>query len=136
MNKLQLGSYRLHCDQTGSDKSSMATKQEIYGGAKTSRRPEKTDDVMKSLTSRSKKPLRSESSINLLKEKEGSRVTDHDTYEERMSNLRATSNLTANDMIEQSRFVSDRHSGGISNYLEDSTKKMLEKVMEWRKIFS
>jgi len=33
-------------------------------------------------------------------------------------------------MIEQSRFVSDRHSGGVSNYLEDSTKKMLEKVFE------
>jgi hypothetical protein len=92
MNKLQLDSYRLHLDQNRSEKSSIHSKQEIYGGAKTSRRPEKSDDI-KSLTSRSKKPLRSESSSNLLKEKERSRVTDNDTYEERMSNLRASNNL-------------------------------------------
>jgi len=127
MNKLQLDSYRLHFDQNRSEKSSMTTKQEIYGGAKTSRRIEKSDDLKSSLTSRSKKPLRSESSSNLLKEKERSRVTDHDAYEERMSNLRSVNNLTSNgDMIENSRFGSDRLSG-VTNYLEDSTKKMLEK---------
>jgi len=127
MNKLQLDSYRLHLDQNRSEKSSIPTKQEIYGGAKTSRRTEKSDDLKSSLTSRSKKPLRSESSSNLLKEKERSRVTDHDAYEERMSNLRSVNNLTSNgDMIENSRFGSDRHSG-VTNYLEDSTKKMLEK---------
>jgi len=123
INKLQLDSYRY--DQNRSDKSSMATKQEIYGGAKTSRRPEKSDDLRASLTSRSKKPLRSESSSNLLKEKEKSRVTEHDIYEERLSNLRSFgNNLTSNgEMVEHSRLSVGR----TTNYLEDSSKKMLEK---------
>jgi len=89
LQKLQLESYRLHSEHNRHDK--VSSKQEAYG-SKTSRRLDKSEDLK--LASKSKKPVRSESSTNLLRDKDRSRVTDHDLYtEERMANMRALANM-------------------------------------------
>jgi len=89
LQKLQLESYRLHSEHNRPEK--VSSKQEAYG-SKTSRRLDKSEDLK--LASKSKKPMRSESSSNLHRDKDKSRVTEHDLYtEERLANMRVLANM-------------------------------------------
>lgn len=118
MKQLQFDSFRLNSDNNRTtDKVTGHSKYDI-ANPKTSRQTEKSDEYKPSKT---KKTGRSESSSNLHREK--SKNTEYDAYpDDRMSNLKMMAN---NDMIEQSRFGSERL------LMDESQRRMLDKVNFW-----